>query len=465
MILAARIKENSSRYIQELSAFLKIPSISTDTEYTPQVREAAQWLEKSFTSLNASSVTVHETAGHPIVTAEFCVDALKPTVLVYGHYDVQPAGDLTKWESDPFNPTIHDGKIFARGATDDKGQVFTYLKAIELLQEQGPLPCNIRFLIEGSEEISSKNLPEFLEAHPEITKCDAAVISDTAIIDEDTPSITTGLRGHTRVNVTVKGPVKDVHSGSFGGAITNPMEALCKMIATVTDDKGRVTMPGFYDNIRDYTAEERALINSRDMDAVVKEETGVAALVGEENFTTLERIGIRPAFTALNMHAGPATGILTGVISSNAKAFLAIRTVPGQSPVGVGEMLIKHLKDNAPKGVTVEAEICGKPSSPWTLKSFKDPAYQAAAQSFEQVWGKTPIPEFNGGSIPVVEMLQNSGVSPTLMGFGLESDALHGPNEHMSINRIEKGIETVALFFGNFAEKHAAQKKVTVVPT
>jgi acetylornithine deacetylase/succinyl-diaminopimelate desuccinylase-like protein len=451
MTIKTKIFNNTDRYIRELSDFLSIPSISTDPVYEPEIRKAANLLVDNFTTLKASSVQIHETIGHPIVTAQFGHDILKPTVLVYGHYDVQPPGDLEKWVTPPFEPNVRDGKIYARGATDDKGQVFPYLKAIELMQERGSLQCNIRFLIEGSEEISSKGLSEFLEENLEITKCDAAVISDTAIIDEDTPSLTVGLRGHTRVRVTVKGPDHDVHSGIYGGAIANPLEALTKMVSTITDKDGLITLPCFYDNIRNYTDEERKIINSRDMDEVVKKDTGATSLVGEKNYTTLERIGTRPAFTILSIHGGPAPTNLMGVISSEAIAMLAVRTVPGQDPVGVGNSLVKHLHDHAPDGVSVNTEMLGA-SSPWSMESFEDPSYKAASKAYAQVWGKDTLTEFCGGSIPVVEMLQKLGISPTLMGFGLESDGLHSPNEHFSINRMQKSIETIINYFDNFAE-------------
>lgn len=464
MTTRSDIKKNTPRYLDELNEFLRIPSISTDPAHEQDVKKAAGWLSDQFNALSASAITIHQTAGHPIVTAQFGDDPSKPTVLVYGHYDVQPAGDESLWSSPPFQPEVRDGKIYARGATDDKGQVFTYLKAVELMKEKGDLPCNIRFLIEGSEEVGSKNLPEFIDAHPELLDCDTAIISDTSIIAEDTPSITAGLRGHTRIKLTVKGPSKELHSGVFGGTIANPIEALSKMIATVTDEKGRVAVPGFYDDVRDYTTEERAQINQRgNIDQDVLKETGATALVGEEGYTTVERIGLRPAFTLLSIHAGPEPTNLKGVISPEATAMLAVRTVPNQDPEKIAQMMCGYLKAQAPKGVTVETEISGN-SDAWALESFNDAAYLAAAGAYKKVWNKDPVPEYCGGSIPVVAMFKKAGVSTVMMGFGLESDNLHSPDEHISVNRFQKGIEALVNFFQDFP-KERTKKSPGLSPT
>jgi acetylornithine deacetylase/succinyl-diaminopimelate desuccinylase-like protein len=467
MSIRDEILASTPRYLDELFEFLRIPSISTEGKdaqetaiHKDNIRKAAEWLADRLRDLNAQNVVVNETPGHPIVTGQIGNDPDKPTILIYGHYDVQPPGDEDLWTTPPFEPVIRDGRIYARGATDDKGQLFTHLKAVELMQRRGEMPCNIRFLVEGSEEISSKNLPEFLQAHRDMIRCNAAVISDTSIIDETTPSMTVGLRGHVRVRVSVTGPAQELHSGIFGGVVPNPLTALVKMIAPLTSGKtGRVTLPGFYKEVRKYSKKQRDIFNRRgNLDAWFLKESGAKALTGEKGYTALERIGIRPTLEPVSFHCGPPFMSDKGVVSAKAESLLTVRTVPDQDSREIGEMLRQHLLAHAPEAFEVDVRISGA-SSPWIQESFNGAAYLSACEAYNKVFGKMPLPEFCGGSVPIVPILQKAGASPVLIGFGLESDRLHSPDEHISINRFLKGIEVLVNFFDEFPKKLAIEKK------
>lgn len=453
-ILAQTIAQNTPSYLQELAEFIKIPSISTDPAYKADVEACATWVATALGKLGASNVTIHPTSSHPVVTAQIGNNPAKPTVLVYGHYDVQPVGNLAEWHSPPFDLTERDGKIFARGTTDDKGQLFCYFKAIELLQTKGELPCNIKFLVEGAEEIGSVGLEEFMAANPTLTTCDVAVISDTSIVDENTPAITAGLRGNVVLQVRYNGPNKELHSGFFGGAVANPVVALCHKIAELTNAQGRITLPNFYDDVHDYTTQERALFNQQpNFESTVRLETGVDSLAtGELGYTALEQIGIRPCLSVMSFHAGPDLGLVKGVIPPFAEAMVGLRLVPHQNPANIAKAFEAHFASNLPAGITATTTLHGA-STAWAVTSFDDAGYKAAHKAYEASFGKAPVPVFCGGSIPIVASLAKAGANPTLLGFGLGSDNLHSPNEHISINRLQKGIETLARFFEGLDQK------------
>jgi acetylornithine deacetylase/succinyl-diaminopimelate desuccinylase-like protein len=457
--IQAVIAENTPRYLDELKEFLRIPSISTMPEHAGDIHRAAEWLQGNFSAMGGTEVEIHETPKHPIVTARFGNDPSKPTVLVYGHYDVQPAGNPEEWTTPAFEPDVRNGMIYARGAVDDKGQVFAHLKALEFLQQQGgELPCNMLYVIEGEEEIGSPNLRGFVDAHKEMLACDAIVISDTAVLGEDLPAMTVGLRGATFIRVKVSGPTTELHSGLYGGAVTDPNIALAKMIAGMTDENNRITIPGFYDGIKEHSPEARAAINAQPHDdEAYKAKLGVDALTGENGFTPLERTGIRPSFTVHGIQSGPPVNTLKPVIAPFAEATMSLRLVSGQDPKGMGDRMGEYLASLAPKGVVVTHKMLLE-ASPWS-KTSDAAADQVAADSFGRVWGKRPIPVYSGGAIPVVPVFEELlGASPVMMGFGLHEDGLHAPNEHFGISRLQKGIATLVDFFQNFPAAHAAGK-------
>jgi acetylornithine deacetylase/succinyl-diaminopimelate desuccinylase-like protein len=438
------------RYTTELSDWLRIPSISADPSFAPDVRRAAQWLVEHVTQIGAHSVTLHETAGHPIVTAKFGNDPKKPTVLVYGHYDVQPSTPDDLWTTPAFEPTIRDGKIYARGSADDKGQVFIHLKALE--EMRNALSCNITLLIEGEEECGSDNLVPFIEKNADMLACDAVLISDTSIIATNTPSLTVGLRGMSYIEVTVTGACRDLHSGIYGGTVANPIHALSHIISQLHDQNGRVTIPGFYDNVKNYSANERAAINRAPFNETqYKAELKVNALVGETGFTPIERTGIRPCLDVNGMWGGyTGTGAKT-VLPSQAHAKISMRLVPDQDHDVATKQLIDHLHTLTPPGVTLTA----KPhhgGAPAVTKT-DGAAYQAAFAAMRTAWGADPIPMFEGGSIPIVADLNRIlAADVVLMGFGLNSDAIHSPNEHFRIDHITRGIAAVKAFYSAFAK-------------
>lgn len=438
-------------YIDELSDWLRIPSISADPAYNADTRRAAQWLADHAAKLGARDVTLHETAGHPIVTAQFGNDPKKPTVLVYGHYDVQPSTPDDLWTTPAFEPHVRDGKIYARGAADDKGQVFIHLKAIG--EMAGNLPCNVTFLIEGEEECGSGNLVPFVEKHRALLACDAVLVSDTSIIATDTPSLTVGLRGLSYIEVTVTGPNRDLHSGVYGGTVANPIHALSRMIAQLHDEHGRVTIPGFYDAVKQYSADERAAINRAPFNETqYKRDLNVNALVGEAGFTPIERTGIRPCLDVNGLWGGYTGAGAKTVLPSAAHAKISMRLVPDQNHDIATKQLIDHLHRLTPPGVTLTA----KPhhGGPAAVTRTDSTAYKAAFAAMRHAWGVDPIPTFEGGSIPIVaELNRILGADVVLMGFGLNSDAIHSPNEHFRLDHIARGIAAVKAFYGEFAEK------------
>lgn len=443
-------EQTIDRYLAELSEWLRIPSISADPKYAGDVQRAAQWLADHFAKLGGTEITVHPTKGHPIVTARFGRDANKPTVLVYGHYDVQPPDPLDLWTTPAFDPQVRDGKLYARGASDDKGQVFMHLKAVEELK--GDLPCNIVFLIEGEEECGSDNLVPFIEAHRDILKCDAILISDTGIIDSNTPSLTVGLRGLAYTEVTVTSANRDLHSGVYGGNVGNPISALTKMIAALHDENNYITIPGFYDGVRDYTDAERAEINRAPFDeAKLKQEIGIKALQGEKGYTALERTGIRPCLDVNGIWGGYTGEGAKTVLPAQAHAKISMRLVPGQDHEKVATQLIDYLRSITPTNMIFEG--CALHGGPPAITRTDSAAYKAAHNAMKAVWSKDPVPMYEGASIPIVADLNRLlNAEVVLMGFALNSDAIHSPNEHFVISHIPQGIATIMEFYKQFAK-------------
>ncbi len=440
------IEKNKETYLTELFELLRIPSVSADSKHKPDVRNAADYVVKKLREAGVDHVELMETPGHPIVFGEKIVDPSKPTVLVYGHYDVQPPDPLALWNSPPFEPTIRDGKIYARGACDDKGQFYMHIKALEIMIKHKQVPCNIKFMIEGEEEVGSANLGAFVKANKAKLKADVILISDTSLISLDQPSITTGLRGLSYMEVQVTGPNRDLHSGVYGGAVANPANVLCEMIASLHDETGRVTIPGFYDNVIELTAAEREALNRAPFVlSDYKKELGIAEISGEQGYTTLERTGIRPTLDVNGIWGGYTGEGAKTVLPSTASAKISMRLVPNQQPDQITELFTRHFTSIAPKSVNlkVTAHHGGEAAvTPTDSKAFK-----AAALAFEQVWGKTPIPTRDGGSIPIVALFKKElGLNTVLMGFGLDSDALHSPNEHYGIKNFLIGIETIVAF-------------------
>jgi acetylornithine deacetylase/succinyl-diaminopimelate desuccinylase-like protein len=446
------IESNQDRFLDELFELLRIPSVSADGAYKNDVIRAAKFVEQSLLKVGVDHVEICETAGFPIVYGEKIVDPNLPTVLVYGHYDVQPADPLHLWDTPAFEPEIRNGKIFARGACDDKGQFYIHIKAFETLMKNGGLPCNVKFMIEGEEEVGSNNLNIFVKENKEKLKADVILISDTSIFAIDCPSITVGLRGMSYLEVEVTGPNRDLHSGVYGGAVANPINVLARMIASLQDDNKRITIPGFYDKVVELTKSERAALNSapRDEEAY-KKELDVAALEGESGYTSLERTGVRPTLDVNGIWGGYIGEGAKTVLPSKAYAKISMRLVPNQSPEEITELFTKHFNAISPNSVKVKVKPHhgGEPA----LVSTDSNAYRAASAAFAEAWGKEPIPTREGGSIPIVALFQQElGLDSILMGFGLDSDAIHSPNENFGVYNFVKGIETVALFHKRFAE-------------
>lgn len=447
------IASNKDRFLAELFDWLNIPSISADSRHKNDVRKAAEFLRDKLTAAGADKIEICETKGHPIVYGEKILDPSLPTVLVYGHYDVQPADPLDLWDSPPFEAVIKDGKIYARGSCDDKGQVYMHVKAFETMMKHNALPCNVKFMVEGEEEVGSDNLGTFVKANKERLKADIILISDTALISLEHPSITTGLRGLSYMEVEVTGPNRDLHSGVYGGAVANPINILCKMIASLHDGDGRITIPGFYDKVANLTDEERKAINKAPFNLdEYKRELGIAEITGEKGFTTLERTGIRPTLDVNGIWGGYTGEGAKTVLPSKAHAKISMRLVPNQISAEITELFTKHFESIAPKHVKVKvkAHHGGEPA----VTPTDSTAFKAASKAFEQVWGKTPIPTRDGGSIPIVALFKKElGLDTVLMGFGLDSDAIHSPNEHYGVENFMRGIETIVSFYQHYAKQ------------
>jgi acetylornithine deacetylase/succinyl-diaminopimelate desuccinylase-like protein len=445
-------EKNKQRFLDELLDLLRIPSVSARSEHKPDMLKCAEMVKQRMLEAGADKAVIYETAGHPIVYGEKIIDPSKPTVLVYGHYDVQPADPLELWHSGPFEPVIKDGKIFARGSCDDKGQFFMHVKALETMVHTNSLTTNIKFCIEGEEEVGSAHLAEFVKNNKALLQSDVILISDTAMISLENPSIDIGVRGLSYIEIAVTGPNRDLHSGVYGGAVANPVTILAKMIASLHDENNHITIPGFYDDVVEATAEERKMMAAAPFDEKeYKEDLGVKELWGEKGYTTNERTGIRPTIELNGIWGGYIGEGSKTVLPSKAFAKISARLVPNQQSDKMTEMLINHLKKIAPPCVTVEAHPHhgGEPY----MTPVDSKAYKAAAAAIKDTFGKEAIPVRGGGSIPICALFEKElGVKIVFMGFGLDSDNLHSPNEKFNLENYYKGIETIPYFHKHFSE-------------
>lgn len=446
------INNNSDRFLEELFTLLRIPSVSSQQDHAGDMQACAEKYAEFLTLAGADNAKVYPTTGHPVVYAEKIIDPDKPTVLVYGHYDVQPEDPIELWDSPPFEPEIRNGAIYARGANDDKGQSFMHVKAFEYYMTRNELPCNVKFLIEGEEEIGSPSLGAWAEDHKDLLACDVILVSDTTMINEDVPSITTGMRGLAYMEVKVTGPDKDLHSGHYGGSVANPINVLCGMIDKLIDEKGRVTIPGFYDKVVELTTEERAMLARAPFDKQeYMDSIGVNGLTGEEGYSIMERTGIRPCLDVNGIMGGYTGEGAKTVLPSFATAKISMRIVPNQDHKEIAQLFSKHFLSLAPEGVTVEAtEHHGGQGF---LAPITSDVYKAAAKAVEEVYGIEPVPSRGGGSIPILAKLEDLlQAPPLLMGFGLERDTIHSPNESYLLSQFYKGIESIILFYKYYTE-------------
>ena len=446
------IQSNQKRFIDELIELLKIPSISADSKYNKDVARAAEFIKNQLEKAGATHVEICPTKGHPIVYGEKIIDPKLPTILVYGHYDVQPVDPVNLWDSPPFEPVIKDNKIYARGACDDKGQVYMHLKAFEGMMKTNSLPCNVRFMIEGEEEVGSVNLGTWVKENKQRLKGDVILISDTSIIANDVPSIEVGLRGLSYLEVEVTGPNRDLHSGVYGGAVANPIQILCEMIASLKDKNNHITIPGFYDDVIELNPEERIELNKTPFNLnEYKKDLGINEILGETGYSTLERTGIRPTVELNGIWGGYTGEGSKTVLPSKASAKISMRLVPNQGTDKITEIFTKHFNKIAPPYVKVKVtpHHGGEP----VVTPTNSIAYKAASKAMEKTFGKKPIPTRGGGSIPIVALFEKElGLKSVLMGFGLDSDSIHSPNEHFGIFNYMKGIETIPLFYKYYSE-------------
>ncbi|MFP4469443.1 MAG: dipeptidase [Bacteroidales bacterium] len=446
------IEEHKDRFLEELFELIRIPSISSLKEHKPDMIRAAEQWKKFILDAGADKAEVMPSEGNPVVYAEKIIDPSKPTVLVYGHYDVMPVDPKNLWNTEPFEPVVKDGKIWARGADDDKGQAFMHTKAFELMVKTDTLPCNVKFMIEGEEEIGSPSLGKFCEEHKEMLKADVILVSDTSMIAQDIPSITTGLRGLAYMEVEVTGPNRDLHSGLYGGAVANPINILAKMIASLQDENNKVTIPGFYDDVIEVSEEERREMSKAPFNLdEYKKSIDIAEVHGEKGYSTMERTGIRPSLDVNGIWGGYTGEGAKTVIPSTAHAKISMRLVPDQDYKKISELFQKHFESIAPKSMKVKVEALhgGYPYvSPTDMK-----AYVAADKAYTATFGKKPVPVRSGGSIPIISTFEKIlGIKSILMGFGLESDAIHSPNENYPLFNFYKGIETAPYFYKYFTE-------------
>lgn len=445
-------EKNKDRFLEELLELLRIPSISAKTEHKDDLIKCAEKVKQRLLDAGADKVEIYPTEGHPVVVGEKIIDAVKPTVLVYGHYDVQPADPLELWHSGPFEPVIKDGKIFARGSCDDKGQFYMHIKAFETMMRTNTLQTNIKFIIEGEEEVGSPNLGKFVAQNKDLLKADVVLISDTAMISLENPSIDIGVRGLSYIEVEVTGPNRDLHSGVYGGAVANPITVLAQMIATCHDENNHVTIPGFYDDVVESTDEERKLMAAAPYnEEEYKKDLGVKELWGEKGFATNERTGIRPTIELNGIWGGYQGEGAKTVLPSKATAKISARLVPNQSSEKITKKLLEYFKSIAPASVTINAfeHHGGEPY----MTPIDSKAYQAAAKAMETTFGKKPIPVRGGGSIPICALFEKElGVKVVFLGFGLDSDNLHSPNEKFDLANFYKGIETIPYFHKYFTE-------------
>lgn len=445
------VEENKERFLEELFSLLRIPSISSLSEHKPDMLKAANYWRNAILDAGADKAEVMASEGNPVVYGEKIIDPKLPTVLVYGHYDVMPVDPIELWHSKPFEPEIRDGKIWARGADDDKGQAFMHAKAFELMVKTNTLPCNVKFMIEGEEEIGSPSLTNWCKKHKQMLAADIILVSDTGIISPDTPSITTGLRGLAYWEVEVTGPNRDLHSGIFGGAVANPINVLAKMIASMTDENGKVTMPGFYADVLDVPAKEREMLAKVPYnEEAYKRSIEVAELFGEAGYTTPERTGIRPSFDVCGIWGGYTGEGAKTVLPSKAFAKISSRLVPNQNHEKIAVLFKDYFESIAPASVKVK--VTSLHGGQGYVCPVDFPAYIAAENAYLESFGKKPVPVRSGGSIPIISAFEEVlGIKSILMGFGLESDAIHSPNENYPVANFYKGIETIPLFYKHFA--------------
>lgn len=449
------IQENKQRFMDELFELIRIPSISADSAYKADVQKTAEYLKVKLIEAGADNVEICPTQGHPILYGEKIIDPKLPTILVYGHYDVQPAVPLELWTTPPFEPTIRNERIYARGSCDDKGQMYMHFKAFEAMMKTNSLPCNVKFMIEGEEEVGSPNLGPFCIANKAKLKADVCLISDTSMIANDIPSIDVGLRGLTYVEVEVTGPNRDLHSGVYGGAVANPINILAKMIAGMHDENNHITIPGFYDDVNELSDAERAEMAKAPFNLEeYKKDLGIAEIHGEKGYSTNERTGIRPTLDCNGIWGGYTGEGSKTVLPSKAFAKISMRLVPNQNSHKITELFTNYFKSVAPPSVKVEVRPHhgGEPVvTPTDSKEF-----QAASMAMEKTFGKKPIPTRGGGSIPIVALFEKElGVKSVLMGFGLDIDALHSPDESYGVFNFYKGIETIPYYYENYTKLKA----------
>lgn len=456
--MKAYLEQNKERFLNELIEFLKIQSVSADPKFDPYMGEAAEWIRQKLSDAGLTHTEICETAGHPIVFAEKIMDPSLPTVLVYGHYDVQPADPYELWESPPFEPTIKKtanhpaGAIFARGACDDKGQIYMHVKALEAMIATDSLNCNIKVMFEGEEEVGSENLGTFLKANKEKLAADIILISDTSIIANDIPSVETGLRGLAYMEVEVVGPNRDLHSGVYGGSVANPANVLAKMIASLHDENGKITVEGFYDKVVELTAEERDALESAPFElAEYQKDLAIAAVDGEKGYSVRERSTIRPSLDVNGIWSGYIGEGSKTVLPSKANAKISMRLVPDQNWEEISDLFEVHFKKIAPP--TVKVKVARHHGGQPYVTPTDSIGYKAAYLAMEEGFGKQPVPTRGGGSIPIVALFEEVlGIKSILFGFGLDSDALHSPNEHYGLFNFYKGIETIPLFYKHYAD-------------
>lgn len=445
-------EKNKERFLNEMMDLLRIPSVSAKSEHKKDMIACAEAVKKNFLSAGADKAEIMQTDGFPVIYAEKIVDKNKPTVLVYGHYDVQPAEPLELWHSDPFSPVIKDGKVYARGSADDKGQFFMHVKALEMMVHTNTMHTNIKFLIEGEEEIGSPSLGKFVSENKDILKADVILISDSSMLSLQTPSLDVGVRGLSYIEVEVTGPERDLHSGTYGGAVANPITILAKMIADCHDENNHITIPGFYDDVLEIPSKERAMMNKAPFDEnEYKKEIDIKELWGEKGYNTNERTGIRPTLEVNGIWGGYQGEGAKTVLPSKATAKISARLVPNQSSAKMTKKLIDYFTSVAPPSVSVKVFVHhgGEPY----LTPIDSNGYRAATKAVETTFGKTPVPVHGGGSIPICSILEKElGVTIIFMGFGLDSDNLHSPDEKYGIANFNKGIETIPYFHKYFAE-------------
>ncbi len=448
------IEQNLERFTNELIELLKIPSVSADSSHNADTARCAEAVKVALLKAGCTSVEICSTPGHPIVYGEKIIDPALPTILTYGHYDVQPPDPLELWTSGPFDSVVKEGKIYARGACDDKGQVFMHIKALESMLATNSLTCNVKYMIEGEEEVGSSNLGDFLLANKEKLKADIVLVSDTSMISMDNPSIETGLRGLTYMEVEVTGPNRDLHSGVYGGAVANPITILAQMIASLHDENNHITIPGFYDDVLNLTAEERVELNKAPFSLEdYKKDLSIKEVWGEKGYTTLERTGIRPTMELNGIWGGYTGEGAKTVLPSKASAKISMRLVPNQNSKKIADLFKNYMETKAPSYISIKVteHHGGEP----VVTPTDGHAYKSAALAIEQSFGKKPIPTRGGGSIPIIALFENIlGLKTVLMGFGLDSDNIHSPNEHYGLLNFRKGIETIPLFFSNYSKKN-----------